>query len=85
MLEPTTILVHIMHAIQPRVYISVSSNFYQHLRAMARALPLVSIHLHYPRQTYKYYLTTVYFIKEVVKINPTDDRVKAATTPYKLL
>ena len=41
MLEPATILVHIMHVMQRRVYISVSSNLCPHLRAMARALPLV--------------------------------------------
>jgi len=41
MLEPATILVHIMHVMQRRVYISVSSNLCPRLRAMARALQLV--------------------------------------------
>jgi hypothetical protein len=40
-LQPATILVHIMHTMQCLVYIFVPSNLCPHLRAMARALPLV--------------------------------------------
>ena len=44
LLFTATILVHIMHAMQCRVYISVSSNLCPYLRAPSRALPLVYIY-----------------------------------------